>query len=116
MSKIIADYVKDTGEKFSDALKRLQAENYSGYETAIYIGFKSKQSLDYAMKVRGIEIQFRSVKLPGVSRNATAIKAARRQRLAAKPAKQIKTLKVHPWRLAEQEAHEKARRSKASRN
>lgn len=109
MSKIIAEYVADTGEKFSDALLRLQRENYTGYDAAIYIGFKSKQSLDYAMKARGIEIQFRSVKLPGVSRNATAIKAARRACKLLKPVKQTQPAKEHPWRLAERMAHEKAR-------
>lgn len=108
MSKIIADYVADTGEKFSDALKRLQQENYTGYEAAIYIGFSSKQSLDYAMKARGIEIQFRGVKLPGVSRNAKAIKAIRAAVRHAKPIKQPKTVSEHPWRLAERKAHEKA--------
>lgn len=116
MSKIIADYVADTGEKFSDALTRLQKENYTGYDAALYIGFNSKQSLDYAMKARGIEIQFRSVKLLGVSRNAKAIKALRRSRRVEKPVKKTEPIKVHPWRLAERKAHEEAQQRAAVRN
>lgn len=109
MSKIIAAYEQITGESFEEALHRMARENCCGYIAAELVGFSSKQGLDYAIKKRGIEVKFRSVKLPGKSDRAHRHKRAKLRVAGLLPVK-IKTPKKsaqlceeHPWRKLNRE-------------
>lgn len=58
---IVANYVRDTGESFRDALQRMAREGYSFSAATRAIGFAGMNpgaGLRYAMKVRGIEVKF----------------------------------------------------------
>ncbi len=58
---VVANYVRDTGEPFKDALLRMQREGYSLNAASLAIGFAGNNSsygLKYAMRVRGIDIKF----------------------------------------------------------
>lgn len=58
---VVANYVRDTGEPFRDALLRMQREGYSLNMVNKAIGFcgaSQNSGIRYAMKVRGIEMQF----------------------------------------------------------
>lgn len=64
---VVANYVRDTGEPFKDALLRMQREGYSGNAAARAIGFSGQRTasgLRYAMKVRGIEVEFKKKAAP----------------------------------------------------
>jgi hypothetical protein len=108
VSKIIAEYERVTGESFEAACKRLARENCCGYMAAELIGFTSKQGLDYAMKKRGIEVIFRSVKLPGKSDRAGRYLRAKLRKegklppISKSPAKSSKTQSEHYWRKLNQ--------------
>jgi hypothetical protein len=60
-SNVVANYVRDTGEPFRDALLRMQREGYSLNQVNRAIGFcgaSQNSGIRYAMKVRGIDIKF----------------------------------------------------------
>ena len=59
-SNIVANYVRDTGETFKDALLRMQREGYSLSAAGRAIGFRGGGGcgIVHAMKVRGINIKF----------------------------------------------------------
>lgn len=62
---VVANYVRDTGEPFRDALLRMAAEGYSLNAASRAIGFAgwaSNAGLRYAMKVRGIQVPFQWVR------------------------------------------------------
>lgn len=60
-SNVVANYVRDTGEPFRDALLRMQREGYS-YDAAGralgYVGKGAGTALRHAMKARGIDVKF----------------------------------------------------------
>lgn len=64
---VVANYVRDTGEGFREALERMAAAGYIISRAAREIGFTHKRSLRYAMRVRGIDVKFRT-SLKGVPR------------------------------------------------
>ena len=99
MSKIVADYESLTGESFESALKRLARNGCCGFEAAQFIGFSAKQGLDYAMRIRGISITFRNVKLPGKSDRAKRYAKAKLKK--PKPLTITQSVKgEHPWRVS----------------
>ena len=63
-SNIVANYVRDTGEPFRDALLRMQREGYSLAAAGRTIGFVGGggDGLRHAMRVRGIDIKFEWVR------------------------------------------------------
>ena len=63
-SNIVANYVRDTGEPFRDALLRMQREGYSLAAAGRAIGFVGGggDGLRHAMRVRGIDIKFEWVR------------------------------------------------------
>lgn len=62
---VIANYVRDTGEPFMDALLRMQKEGF-GYGSAArafgYVGKGAATALRHAMASRGIDIKFKWVR------------------------------------------------------
>lgn len=63
-SNVVANYVRDTGEPFRDALLRMQREGYSLAAAGRAIGFVGGGGcgLTHAMKARGIDIKFEWVR------------------------------------------------------
>lgn len=58
---VVANFVRDTGETFRGALERMSREGYSINAASRAIGFSGRSTsygLVYAMKARGIEIDF----------------------------------------------------------
>jgi hypothetical protein len=61
---IIANYIRDTGESFRDALERMSREGYSLNAASRAIGFSGLSSnfgLKYAMRARGIDVKFKEI-------------------------------------------------------
>jgi hypothetical protein len=56
---VVANYIRDTGETFRAALERMAAAGYSLRAAAREIGFTQGHALQYAMRTRGIEVQFK---------------------------------------------------------
>lgn len=90
---VVANYIRDTGEGFRDALTRMSAAGYSLSAAAREIGFSSYQPLQYAMRVRGIEITFQKYKAK------PKLSTKRRESLTA-PRKPMEG--THPWRAQAQ--------------
>lgn len=59
-SNVVANYVRDTGEPFRDALLRMQREGYSLAAAGRAIGFVGGggDGLRHATKARGIDVRF----------------------------------------------------------
>ena len=64
-SNVVANYVRDTGEPFRDALLRMQREGHS-YDSAGralgYVGKGAGTALRHAMTSRGIDVKFEWVR------------------------------------------------------
>lgn len=57
-ASVVTQYLLDTGESLGQALSRLSADGYTLNAASKAIGFKANGGLRYAMKVRGIEVEF----------------------------------------------------------
>lgn len=83
-TKIIAQYEQITGEKFQDALYRMQKENRTGQEAAEFIGFCDKQRLDIVIARLGYTpVKFRGRRLPGTSKSAIKWRKAQEKKKRA---------------------------------
>lgn len=91
---VVANYVRDTGEYFKPALIRMAKEGLCMTQAARLIGFTSKHALAYAMRVRGIKVEFPDYVRPKKHRA--------RVRPEGLTAPRNKTTGEHPWRAAEQ--------------
>lgn len=57
-ASVVTQYLQDTGESLGAALARLASEGYTLNAASKAIGFAKNSSLRYAMRVRGIEVNF----------------------------------------------------------
>lgn len=90
---VVANYIRDTGEGFRQALERMAASGYSLSAAAREIGFSSYQPLQYAMRVRGIEVTFQK-------RQAKPKKPRKREGSLSAPRRPMAG--VHPWKAQAQ--------------
>lgn len=65
LANVPLSYTLDSGEPFLEALERMAAEGLSLSEAARVIGYYNHSGLQYAMRVRGIHVDF-----PGRRRKA----------------------------------------------
>lgn len=64
-SNVIANYVRDTGEPFVAAIKRMQKEGYSLGKAARalgYLGDGASTALKHAMRTRGVFVKFEATR------------------------------------------------------
>lgn len=87
---VVANYVRETGESFGEALRRMAAAGYTFAQAQREIGYcDNGNPLRYAMRVRGLNIQFRSLEA-----RPKIVKPTRTTLTKKRPAGG-----THPWRL-----------------
>ena len=101
---VIANYIRDTGESFGVAIRRMAAVGYTFAQAQREIGYcDNGNPLRYAMKVRGIDVEFSKVK---------AQPKAYKEKIVSISGKYGPKLSEHPWRT--QARREVANRQSAS--
>lgn len=92
---VVANYVRQTGEAFSTALRRMAAAGYTFTQAQREIGYcNNGDPLKYAMRVRGIEVEFAKVTARPKPPKVRATRPTK-SRSPSAPA-------THPWRLQAQ--------------
>lgn len=87
---VIANYIRDTGEPLGVALKRMAKAGYTFCQAQREIGYcDNGNPLRYAMKVRGIEVEFSEFK---------AKPKPHKEKIVSISGKYGPKLSEHPWR------------------
>lgn len=87
---VIANYIRDTGEPLGVALRRMAASGYTFSQAQREIGYcDNGNPLRYAMKVRGIEVEFAEFK---------AKQKPKKEKLVSVSGRYGPKSKEHPWR------------------
>lgn len=86
---VVANYVRQTGEAFGDALRRMAAAGYTFSQAQREIGYcDNGNPLRYAMRVRGIRVEFAKVEAKPKAPKPPVIQTCPKPR----------RIKEHPWR------------------